>query len=545
MQKLMSHQLWWRGPEWLLRSEASWPQSALKNPETIIERKSVQSAIAQTTQIDWFILEQYSSLDKLLSVTAWCLRFSLAVRGKQHESSPMCLWPERVSALIFWVKYVQNIAFKKDVLAITKYSAVNKSSSLYKLHPILDSEGILRIGGRLANANIPFSERYPAILPKENHLTILIIRQAHQRTLHGGTQATLHYIRRQFWTQIMGDLPAGRCNVSLPFMHTGVDFAGPFNVKTTKGRGHTTYKGYVALFVCFATRAIHLELVSDLTTDTFLAALNRFVSVRGLCSDIYSDQGTTFVGANALMQQEVRAFKMQLQAAVTYSSKVGITWHFIPPGAPNFGGLWEAGVKSMKHHLKRVINLTPLTFEEFYTILKQVEACLNSRPMAAISDDPQDLTALTPGHFLVGRALTAIPEQNILDEKLGFLKRWKLLKQVQQDFWRRWSNEYLQQLQARRKWRTSQSNVRIGQLILIRNERLPPKHWALGRVVDTHAGADGAVRVVTIKTQSTTLKRPITKISVLPIDEQASVNMSMEDSSAQVSTLQTVGGKEK
>ncbi|XP_053968421.1 uncharacterized protein LOC128869845 [Anastrepha ludens] len=238
---------------------------------------------------------------------------------------------------------------------------------------------------------------------------------------------------------------------------------------------------------------------------------------------------------------------MQLQAAVTYSSKVGITWPFIPPGAPNFGGLWEAGVKSMKHHLKRVINLTPLTFEEFYTILKQVEACLNSRPMTAISDDPQDLTALTPGHFLVGRALTAIPEQNILDEKLGFLKRWTLLKQVQQDFWRRWSNEYLHYfaiLQARRKWRTSQSNFKIGQLILIPDERLPPKHWALGRVVDTHAGADGAVRVVTTETQSTTLKRPITKISVLPIDEQASIDMSMKDNSPQVSTLQTVGGKE-
>ncbi|XP_053968420.1 uncharacterized protein LOC128869844 [Anastrepha ludens] len=141
MQQLMSHQLWWRGPEWLLRSEASWPQSALQNPDTIIERKSVQSAIAQTTQIDWFILEQYSSLDKLLSVTAWCLRFSLAVRGKQHESSPMCLWPERVSALTFWVKYVQNIVLKKDLLANMKDSAVNKSSILYKLHPILDSEG--------------------------------------------------------------------------------------------------------------------------------------------------------------------------------------------------------------------------------------------------------------------------------------------------------------------------------------------------------------------------------------------------------------------
>ncbi|XP_017480743.1 PREDICTED: uncharacterized protein LOC108370021 [Rhagoletis zephyria] len=336
----------------------------------------------------------------------------------------------------------------------------------------------------------------------------------------------------------MGDLPSARCNASPPFMHSGVDFAGPFNIRTTKGRGHRSYKGYVALFVCLATRAVYLELVSDMTTEAFLAALTRYVSVRGLGSDLYSDHGTTFIGANALIQEEIRAFKAQLRAATSYGSTIGLTWHFIPPGAPNFGGIWEAGVKSMKHHLRRIIHTTTLTFEEFYTVLKQVEACLNSRPISALSDDPQDLSALTPGHFLIGRAVTSLPEQCILGEADGLLKRWKLMKQMHQNFWHRWSCEYLHQLQTRNKWRTQQPNIVCGQLVLVRDERLPPKCWILGRITDAHAGENGLVRVVTIRTQTSLIKRPISKISVLPIEIDP---MDSQEGTTQAA-LKTVGG---
>ncbi|XP_036345104.1 uncharacterized protein LOC118754336 [Rhagoletis pomonella] len=147
-----------------------------------------------------------------------------------------------------------------------------------------------------------------------------------------------------------------------------------------------------------------------MTTEAIIAALNRFIATRGLCTDVYSNNVTTSVGANALLASEREVLKAQLQAAASYTSRREINWHFIPPAAPNFGGIWEAAVKSMKLHLKRVVGQATLTFEELYTILKQIEACLNSRPLTALTDDPDDLTVLTPGHFLVGRSLTTSPE---------------------------------------------------------------------------------------------------------------------------------------
>ncbi|XP_037932521.1 uncharacterized protein LOC119667431 [Teleopsis dalmanni] len=142
---------------------------------------------------------------------------------------------------------------------------------------------------------------------------------------------------------------------------------------------------------------------------------------------MYSDRGTTFVCADALMKDELQLLRNQLEAGSVYASTIGVNWHFIPPAAPYFGGLWEAGVKSVKFHLKRVINTATLTFEEFYTLLKQVESWLNSRSLTALSDDPGDLSVLAPGHFLIGRAPNTIPESNILNTKIGILFRWRLL----------------------------------------------------------------------------------------------------------------------
>ncbi|XP_036329795.1 uncharacterized protein LOC118741928 [Rhagoletis pomonella] len=152
-----------------------------------------------------------------------------------------------------------------------------------------------------------------------------------------------------------------------------------------------------------------------MTTDAFLAALRRFFSQRGYSSDIYSDCATIFVGANTVLRENFVAFRAQIETGARSVALHNVSWHFIPPGSPNFGGIWEAGIKSMKHHLHRVIGESMLTFEEFYTILKQIEAVLNSRPISALSDDPSDLTALTPGHFLVGGPLAATPEPNLLD----------------------------------------------------------------------------------------------------------------------------------
>ncbi|KMQ89675.1 hypothetical protein RF55_10667 [Lasius niger] len=205
----------------------------------------------------------------------------------------------------------------------------------------------------------------------------------------------------------MGSLPW--VTLSRSFQHTGVNFAGPIWLRTSKGRGHKTYKAFVSVFVCFSCRAVHLEDVSDYSADAFLAAFRRFVARRGVCQAIYTTIHTRSSGY------------------LRTTASGGISQ---PPAAPHFGGLWEAAVKALKHHLRRVIGETKLIFKEMATFLAKIEACVNSRPLQALTDDPEDLDALTPGHFLIGAPLNAIPEPLMLDVPVNQLSRWRLLQQM-------------------------------------------------------------------------------------------------------------------
>lgn len=189
-------------------------------------------------------------------------------------------------------------------------------------------------------------------------------------------------------------------------------------------------------------------------------------------------------------------------------------WHFIPPSAPNFGGLWEAGVKSVKGHLKRVIGQSCLTFNEFYTLLTQVEACVNSRPLTS----PHNEQSLTPGHFLIGESPITVPEQNLEIQPTRYLNRWQTVQRMLQAFWRRWHLEYLTTLQHRYKWNKHQPDIDLGAVVLVKDDRLPPGKWLLGRVINKHPGADGITRVVTLQYKNHTFKRPVTKLCPLPLD---------------------------
>lgn len=188
----------------------------------------------------------------------------------------------------------------------------------------------------------------------------------------------------------------------------------------------------------------------------------------------------------------------------------------MPPSAPHFGGLWEAGVRSLKHHFKRVAGARTLTQLELATLLCQIEACLNSRPISALHDDPNDLSVLTPGHFLIGRPIVCVPEESTAEISPNRLSRWQIVCAMTEQFWRQWSAEYLNTLQQRQKWRTRRPDIRINEIVLVKNSLLPPAKWELARVIDLHPGADGCVRVVTIRTAKAILKRPIAQLCPLP-----------------------------
>ncbi|OXA46198.1 Gag-Pol polyprotein [Folsomia candida] len=548
--ELIHHPLWWNGPSWL--------KCGIPNPTTVqvLESEDVSKEERQVTchitlsDTDQALLCGTSSLRKLQRVTAFVLRFVRNCRNPnlhpQKTKSHHPLTPgELHQALNHWVKVVQHQAFYEDLQQLKKGQPLHSKSKILSLSPFLDETGVIRVGGRLKSSSLSPDQKNPILLPYHGQLTHLIIQDAHIRHFHAGPQLMMAVIQRQFWIirardairyftrkcvncirqrastmqQVMADLPAFRVNQSRPFLKCGVDYAGPFMLKPLLKGSKITIKAYLAVFVCCVTRALHLEVVSDLTTEAFLAALKRFIARRGRPTDVYSDCGTNFVGAMNEMKDVMRLLlsKSHNDKIANYMSTDGITWHLNSPASPHFGGLWEAGVKSIKYHLRRVIGLQRLNFEEMTTAICQIEAILNSRPLTAESTDPQDLAALTPGHFLIGAPLTAIPEPSLDHIKQNQLSHWQLLQQLMQSFWKRWSAEYLTRLQQRPKWMAGNKKISVGELVLIKDENLPPLKWKLGRVLALHPGPDSIVRVVTLKTSNGEIKRPIVKICPLSV----------------------------
>ncbi|XP_029171202.1 uncharacterized protein LOC114940633 [Nylanderia fulva] len=509
--ELVSHSLWWTGPPWLRQPSTAWPIQDMTNTRLTNELQQVSAELRKTKVLhiegeeEWDLLYKFSSWTKLVRVTAYVHRFLALLRKEKvrkfNKNSTLSV-DELKRAEQFWLSYVQRRAFKVEFKTLQKTATISKRSSFRTFAPFLGEDSVLRLGGRLRHSALSYDEQHPVIVPR-GQLAYLLIAQAHKSTLHGGVQ--------------IGDLPSPRVNPSSPFAHTGVDYTGPFLVTPFVGRGQKTRKNYIALFICLVTKAIHVELVEDYSSAGFLASFRRFVSRRGLPSKLYSDNGTNFHGADKELNDAFSAL-MKDSSLHDILANDKIEWNFIPSAAPHFGGLWEAGIKSLKSHLKRVAGSRTLSQAEFATLLCQIEACLNSRPIAALSDDPSDLSALTPGHFLIGRPIIAIPEESVLESNANRLSRWQMVHSLVEQIWRSWSQDYLHSLQQRRKWSEKTSCFRIGELALLKNPLLPPSKWNLARVTQIHPGSDGLVRVVTVRTASSILKRPITLLCRLPIN---------------------------
>lgn len=252
----------------------------------------------------------------------------------------------------------------------------------------------------------------------------------------------------------------------------------------------------------------------------------RFTSRRGKPQRIFSDNGKNFVGAESELAELGKFLERNESNLIESFSNEGVQWSFIPVHAPHFGGLWEAGVKAFKFHLKRILPVNiKLTFEEMMTLLTQIEAILNSLPLVPLSSDPSDFDALTPAHFLIGRRLTSLPDSNVMDINENRLSRYQKVQQMQQVFWQRWSTEYLQELQHRVKWKSNHQTLKINTLVLIKDDQAPLLTWKLGRIVVIHPGPDNVARVATIRTSSGLIKRAFSKLCPLPIEPEEKDNL--------------------
>ncbi|XP_043064709.1 uncharacterized protein LOC122320582 [Drosophila ficusphila] len=228
--------------------------------------------------------------------------------------------------------------------------------------------------------------------------------------------------------------------------------------------------------------------------------LSRFVGRRGRVQKIFCDNATNFVGASRMLQQFKDHFIANQDAITEFAATRGITFSFIPPRAPHFGGLWEAALKSAKGLMVKA----------------------NSRPIVVDSSNPNDGEAVTPAHLLVGTTLVALPfvsSQPVTDEKLSFLKRWQLISAVKQRFWVDWQKDYVLSLQQRQKWLSESHNIQIGTIVVVHEDNSPPQQWLMGVIEEVIKGEDGKVRVAVVRTKSGVFKRSIRRLAPLPVNE--------------------------
>lgn len=551
-QALAQSTLWFNGPTFLQESEDKWPSGTFKTtsdtPESRPRKLAFTATIPETKYVD--LLNSVSHRDsfcKLQRIFGYCIRFINNCKlPKALRTKGNLTINELDLALYSIVKNVQRTSFYKEYILLKKEKPLEGSNSIISLDPFLDNTtGIIRIGGRLRHSELQQEAKHQMLLPKDHFFTECLVRHLHQQHMHAAQQTLIAIIRQRFWPlnakgiarkviykcircfkckprsidQLMGNLPRERVQPSRPFHTTGVDFCGPVKIHY-RIRGKTPTKAYIAVFVCFATKAVHLEVVSDLTSEAFINALKRFISRRGLCHTIFCDNATNFVGAKSQLRELKDTFAAE--AAQTLIGETcqqnHIQWKPIPPRSPHFGGLWEAAVKSAKYHMIRQIGNANVTFEELHTIVVQIEAILNSRPITAMSSDPNDLEALTPGHFLIGSPLTAFAEPDTSNKNMDQLTRFQRIRHIQQNFWKRWSSEYLHQLQSRPKWQRTKPNITPGTMVLLKEQNMPPLKWPLGRVIETTEGSDKRTRVVTVKTASNLLKRAVHNVCPLPIE---------------------------
>jgi len=543
---------WKYGPSYLWRSEDHWPQTPVNVPDLLKSDAEVKPAAkchaVATMEMNCVdeLLQRYSSWLHLKRTVAWLRRFICWLSVRQSDAGtaiktvnmkPRLEVEEMREAETAILKYIQKQCFGMEVYALSTGDSVSKSSSICALEPFKDSDGLIKVTGRLKLAPIPNSARHPIILPREHHVTELIVRYVHENEcMHFGREYVLSVVRQKFWIargrsvitkvlrncmkckrlharighQRMAELPADRVQPGKPpFSNVGVDCFGPFLVK----RGRSQEKRYGCLFTCMAIRAIHIEKLYSLDSDSFVSAFIRFTARRRIPELVRSDNGSNFVGGEKEIRDSIRRWNASHKLSDHMLMKE-IVWKFNPPAASHMGGVWERQIRTVRKAINVVMNNQVLDDERLDTIFSEVESIVNGRPLTPVSDDPLDLEALTPNHLLLLHQGNSAP-QGDFSLKDTYRRRWRHVEYLADQFWKRWLREYLPTLQLRQKWLQKQRNLEVGDIVMVADDELLRRHWPLGRVTATFPDQEGTVRTVEVKTAKNVLMRPIDKLCIL------------------------------
>ena len=466
---LNKHCRWLNGPAFLSKPEEQWPQDTFGSlRENDVEVKNTKwSGHASVTDPRAYFPdpEKFSSWTRFRRVLAWICRFVQNCKRKAEGRILSSLTAAEISnAGLIAVRKSQRDSFGLDFEALKANKRLPVKSRLSALRPYIDEAECLRVGGRLCKAPVPEETRHPLILDPKHEITRLIVMHHHLRLYCTSNKHVLNELRQKYWIlkglatvqkissscpscrrqrakpepPVMADLPSSRLGYQQPpFTNTGVDYFGPMLVR----HGRKTEKRYGVLFTCLTTRAVHLEIAHSLDTNSCLMAIRRMIAKRGKPANIWSDNGTNFVGAEKELREAVK--RLDGERISDQLSADGVQWHFNPPSSPHFGGVWERLVQSAKRALKAVAGKQCVNDETLLTFMAEVESLLNGRPLTHVSTDYRDEEALTPNHFLLGRGNPNVPPDVVNDKDLCSRKRWKHAQVMTQHFWKRWLREYL------------------------------------------------------------------------------------------------------
>ncbi|XP_045188261.1 uncharacterized protein LOC123546137 [Mercenaria mercenaria] len=484
---------------------------------------------------------RFSTLKRLLRVTAYVLRFIRNCRtvSRSRNSGSITL-QELENAEMLLIRQCQQNSYSEEISNLQ--SGKSRLPVVRQLRLYLDSDGYIRCGGRIHNAPLDENTRFPILLPAKHHLIKLIIFDAHEKQLHSGTSATICHLRQKYWIPTIRQcvksllrkcticrkinskpylapdpppLPTYRVKNSSPFAVTGIDFSGALYVRGESGRESKTY---VCLFTCAATRAVHLELVHDLTEDSFMQAFRRFVSRRSFPRLIISDNATTYHAASNTLKKmfESQTLKDQLNST-------GTVWRFIPNRSPWFGGWWERMIGLVKTTLKKVLGRSFVTYGSLQTILTEIEAVLNDRPLTYVTSDTSDPEPLTPSHLLYGRRITTPVDysaiQNVNSNHNTANKQVRIQRELLNRFWERWKTDYLTSLRERHTQSgQNKQTIKVGDVVQV-HEDCPRLRWKLAVVEELMTGKDGLTRSAMIRTGSGLTTRAIKKLYPLELNE--------------------------
>ncbi|XP_051802834.1 uncharacterized protein LOC127533562 [Acanthochromis polyacanthus] len=540
---------WLQGPKFLKEQEVHPETNIIR--ELLVGDPEVKVILACTTKSS----DSSDLLNRLSQIPSWTKLVKVVARIKRLRSkqphTELVTVTEREKAAEIILNLVQQQAFSKELKTIKKGECLPRSSSLSCLDPILRTN-LLCVGGRLKKSTLSEELKHPIILPKEGRVTELILAHCHTETRHqgrgqtqmelrakgfwivGGSRLVAEYIhncvqcrklRRPTENQRMAELPEERVEASGPFTYSGMDCFGPFIIKKTRKE----YKRYGLIFTCLASRAVHIEMLEDLSTDSFLNALRCFISLRGAVRLLRCDQGSNFIGANNELKEALKQCDTRLLELFLADQQCEFV--FNTPAASHTGGVWERQIRTVRNILKATLAQCPGRLDDpsLRTLFYEAMAIVNSRPLTIDGiNDPKALEPLTPNHLIMMKSKIPLPPPGkFVKEDMYASKRWRRVQYLIEQFWGRWKREYLMNLAIRQKWLKPRRNFKTDDIVIIKDDNLPRSQWLLGRVVEAIQGSDGVVRKVKIQTGEHKLKtqghsskpsiieRPIQKLVLL------------------------------